>query len=41
MFDTLPKDTFFFYIVLFWVQFVAVMAYGLWWYFQPDKSDKK
>lgn len=41
MFENMPNDTFYFYVVLFWLQFVVVIAYGIWWFFQPDTPKKK
>lgn len=30
----MPLESFLLYYVFFWVQFVLVVAYGVWWYFQ-------
>lgn len=34
----MPLDSFVFYIVLFWAQFVLVVGYGIWWYLQGKKQ---
>lgn len=37
----MPTDSFIFYIVLFFVQFVFVVGYGIWWALQKDEKDRK
>ncbi len=36
MFDNMPDNTFYFYVAVFWIQFILVVGYAAWWYLQPD-----
>jgi len=36
----MPTNSFVMYVVVFWVQFVFVMGYGIWWYLQGKKEEQ-